>query len=156
MILKTLLLSLLFISINSFAAQTHGNGALEVFDNAGMQASPLWVQLWIGFMMLMFFSGLAFVKNHAISRWVVGGFIGGMVALLVMQKAFGIIPLSGLIALIHLIFWSAGLFQLLRHKPFLKQRSAFSIWSGLMTATLLFSFFFDIRDSIIYLQYLAH
>ena len=152
-----------FIAISIFALSSnigaieqliHGNGALEVFDSEGLKASPGWVQVWVYFMMLMFASGLVFVKRHNIARWLVGGFILGILTLIILQKGLGIVPLSGLIALMHLLFWSPGLFKLLKGRPFFNGVSPISIWSGLMTMTILFSFIFDLRDAAIYLHHL--
>jgi len=136
---------------------SHGNGALEIFDAQGVAASPLWVQIWIIFMMAMFVAGLAFIKNHVAARWVVGGVVIGLICSKVVTTAFGLPMLSGYIALIHLIFWSPGLYLLLSRRPFNDSNNsrAFRIWSATMVATIVFSFIFDIRDAAIYLHYLA-
>lgn len=151
----TLALTLcLTISVASAADYGHGHGALQIFDAKGFEQTPLWVRIWVVFMMLSFVSGLLFVKNHTIARWVVGGMFAGMLVGTLSGSFFGITMLSGYIALIHLVFWSPALYQLLSKRPFLGSRSAFSIWSGVMTAVILFSFVFDIRDAYIYLQHI--
>jgi len=140
---------------------THGHGALEVFDIKGMLATPLWVQLWIMFMMSMFITSACFIKTHSVARWVLSGFALGMICLSVLQFGLKIQPLSGLVALIHLIFWSPGLYQLLKTRPFCSglipfTASPFIAWSGVMTLTILFSFIFDIKDAAIYLHFLIN
>ena len=135
---------------------TKGHGALEVFDSEGMAASPTWVKLWIAFMAATFFAGLFFVRNHPIARWVVGGFVVGFIITSLAPK-LGFIVLSGFIACIHIICWSPALYQLLTKHPFLASgdmRSAFTIWSGVMTFVILFSFIFDFRDAYIYLAHI--
>lgn len=131
----------------------HGHQALQIFDDKGMAAAPTWVKIWIGFMALSFFSGILFIKNHSIARWVVGGFVIGLIASKLITTQLGLQPLSGLIALYHLIFWTPALILLLKHRPFLNNRSAFGIWSGVMTFVILFSFIFDLRDAAIYLHH---
>lgn len=155
-ILAAIAMLCLGTAVNVFAQTelAHGNGALELFDSEGQANSPRWVMMWIMFMAATFFVGVFFVKNHPIARWVVGGFVAGIVCLVVLERGFGFPPISGYIATIHLIFWSPGLYQLLSKRPFLEEPSAFSIWSGVMTLVILFSFVFDIRDSFIYLRHI--
>jgi len=55
----------------------------------------------------------------------------------------------------HVIFWTPGLVMLLRKRTFLKEKSLYGVWTGLMTGVIVFSFIFDIRDSVIYLDHMA-
>ncbi|MEM9669294.1 MAG: hypothetical protein AAF950_10255 [Pseudomonadota bacterium] len=134
---------------------THGNGALELFDNEGVANSPAWVRAWVFIMLGAFALGLLFVWKRLEARVVVGGFILGIVSMILLQSAFGIPPLSGFIALMHLIFWTPGLILLLQRRTFLSERSLYGAWTGLMTFVILFSFVFDIRDAAIYLDHIA-
>jgi len=131
-----------------------GSGALEIFDFDSMENVPQWVQVWMNIMMLSFVAGLLFVWKHVIARWVVAGFILGVVVGIGIAPQLGILPLSGFIALIHLIFWSPALYQLLTKRPFMGELSAYSVWTGIITAVILFSFIFDIRDAVIYLGHI--
>lgn len=134
-----------------------GHGALEVFDGEGISAAPLWVKVWVGFMMLMFASGLIFVKSHAEARWASGGFLAGAVSGGYIFAALGLPFLSGALAIVHLLFWSPALFLLLSRRPFLNEEKSmpFRIWAALMTATIIFSFIFDIRDAYIYISHFS-
>ena len=142
------------VSVFGQTEYAHGNGALELFDSEGMAASPLWVRVWVMFMLTCFAASLLFVAKHSIARWVAGCFVLGMVVLTLLTKGLGVPNLSGFIACIHLLFWSPALYKLVSERPFMGPRSAFSIWSGLMTAVIVFSFVFDIRDAIIYIRHL--
>lgn len=147
-------LTITFSDIVLAADYEHGHRALQIFDREGMGNAPTWVMIWIVFMMATFLSGLLFVWKQPIARWVVGGLFAGMAASAIATGVFGIPPLSGFIALMHLVFWSPGLYQLLTKRPFMKVTSAFSIWSAVMTFVILFSFIFDIRDTSLYLMHL--
>ena len=132
----------------------HGNQAMQLFDKEGFENSPQWVQVWVGLMMASFIVGLFFVKNHIIARWVLGGMFAGMIFGAVAGTVFGVPNYSGFIALVHVIFWTPALYQLLSKHPFLGPGSAFSIWSGVITFVIFFSFIFDIRDAVIYLNHI--
>ncbi len=145
-----ILLALPFVS----SAQTdyeHGHQAMQLFDSEGFEKAPSWVQYWIYFMMASFASSLFFVKNHVEARWVAGGFLVGAALMMIAGRVFGLPMLSGLIALMHIVGWTPALVVLLKRRPFLQGVSAFSIWSGVMTFVILFSFVFDIRDAAIFL-----
>ena len=152
-------LALLSLLVSSYAwatDYTKGHEALQIFDSEGMRLAPTWVKIWVGFMALSFVSGLLFVKQHSIARWVVGGFVFGFI-LTSIAPLFNIVVLSGLIALIHIVCWSPGLYRLLSSRPFLtgeQKQTAFSIWCGVITLVIVFSFVFDIRDSAIYLGHI--
>ncbi|MGI9308728.1 MAG: hypothetical protein ACR2P6_05670, partial [Gammaproteobacteria bacterium] len=60
----------------------------------------------------------------------------------------------GLFSLVHLICWSPALYVLLTRRPFLQERSLFTIWSGAITFCIIFSFVFDIPDAAIYLDHM--
>lgn len=133
----------------------HGNGALEIFDGEGLSNSPTWVKVWVFIMLATFASGLLFIWKRAEARLAVGGFLLGMGALSVLTGPLGLLPFSGLIAAVHIVFWSPALIALLSRRTFLKERSLYGFWTGLMTVVILFSFVFDIRDAFIYFRHIA-
>lgn len=152
--LQALALAALLFPVSLVAQETleHGHGAMQVFDKEGMANTPKWVMVWIGFMALTFLTGSIFVKNHKEARWVVGAFVSGMIVSSLLSAVLDIPPLSGYIALMHIVFWTPALIVLLKRRPFLARPvSIFSIWSGLITFVILFSFIFDIRDAAIFL-----
>lgn len=145
----------LILSTGTLSAEEieHGHQAMQIFDKQGFDNSPQWVQIWLACMMASFLAGLFFLKNHVIARWVVGGFFAGMAFGAIAGNVFGMPNYSGFIALVHLFFWTPALYQLLTKRPFFEKRSAFTIWSGVITAVICFSFIFDIRDAFIYLTH---
>ena len=98
-----------------------------------------------------FLASVFFIRRHSEARWVFGAFVTGAVVSIVSTRVFGIPLLSGYIALIHVVCWTPALIVLLTRRPFLKDKSVFAKWSGLMTFVIIFSFVFDIRDAAIFL-----
>lgn len=133
---------------------SHGNGALELFDAEGQANAPAWVKVWLPIMLGTFVASLVFVWKRVEARWVAGGVIAGFVTMGVLVGAFGVPQLSGFIAVIHLVFWTPALIVLLRRRTFLKERSIYAGWTGLVTFVILFSFVFDIRDAAIYADHM--
>lgn len=146
--------ALLAFTLPAFAQDiAHGNGALELFDAEGMAASPAWVRYWIMVMMATFVIGIVFAIRQVQARWVMAWIASGFVTMGILTRGFGWPELSGFIALLHLLFWTPALIILLRNRTFLKDRSLFGYWTGLITFVILFSFIFDIRDAAIYLDH---
>ena len=150
----TVLTIALFSNFAFAESYEHGHGALQIFDSEGMANAPAWVMTWVYFMGSCFLIGLLFVKNHQIARWVVGGFLLGLIFAMGIAPVLEWPALSGFIALCHVIFWSPALYLLLTRKPFLLERSAYSAWTGVITLVIIFSFLFDIRDAFIYMRHL--
>ena len=151
----TILLSLCGVSVaQEGELYTPGHGALQVFDEQGWQATPQWVQVWIGIMAMSFLAGILFLKNHIPARWLIGGFVAGILFSKIAFSVFDLLPLSGLVALVHIVFWSPGLYKLVKEHAFLGPLSAYSVWAGWITFVVLFSFFFDMRDAAIYLNHM--
>ncbi len=146
----------LILSTAALAATGYESGhtALEVWDAEGQANAPQWVRTWLVIMITSFALGLLFVWKRVEARWVVGGLITTILMIRFGIPAMGIVKLSGLVALVHLICWSPALYLLIKNRPFMKERSLYALWSGLITAVILFSFIFDIRDAAIYLDHM--
>lgn len=132
-----------------------GHHALQIFDAAGMEATPDWVIAWIAFATLCFAAGLFFVRGHRIARWVVGGYITGFAAL-VASSIFDsdVFRLAGFNALVHVIFWTPSLYHLMSERPFAAAPpTAFSIWSGVISGVMLFSYVFDVPYALTFLRH---
>jgi threonine/homoserine efflux transporter RhtA len=144
------------VSIEPALAQPYESGhqPLELWDNAARSNMPQWVSIWLTIMMSTFVFGIFFVRRHVEARWVVGGFIGMILLTVATGKVFGLLPLSGLFSVVHLICWSPALYILLRRRPFLQALSPYTVWSGAITACIIFSFVFDIPDAAIYLDHM--
>lgn len=150
------LIGLLTISASSAIAQeyTSGHGALSIWDEAAQANMPQWIKFWLMFMTAVFLCGVLFIKSKAEARWLIGGVVLGLLFSKFIIPQLGIVKLSGLVALLHLVFWSPALYFLLKNRPFLQPLSPYVVWSGLATGCILFSFIFDIRDAFIYLNHI--
>lgn len=147
-------LSALF-ALPALAAYEHGPGALQIWDAEGQANAAAWVKLWLAFMAAAMLSGVFFVWKHSEARWVVAGVVLGLLITKFVIPALSIINLSGLVGLVHVLCWSPALYLLLKNRPFGKGFSPYAVWTGVVTAVILFSFIFDIRDAAIYLHHLA-
>lgn len=135
-----------------------GHGALEDFSGEGFAASPQWVQIWVMFMVATFAVGLLFFAwRRPVARWAAGGFIASGLFATFAVPALGLPPLSGSIAIAHLIFWTPALVLLLKNRPFANasEGTAFRLWAGVMTGVILVSFVFDIRDAVTYVSHIS-
>ena len=82
-----------------------GHGALEIWNAEGRANAPEWVQTWLRIMGATFVVGLFFVWHRVEARWVVGGVLLGLLVSRSLATYTDVVMLSGLVALIHLIFW---------------------------------------------------
>ena len=151
-----LLIALLGVAFAASAqAYEPGHLALEVWNDEGRASAPGWVKIWLRIMAISFLTGLVFVFHKVEARVVLGGLFIGLMFSRGLGAVTDVVMLSGLVALIHVIFWSPGLYMLLTRRPFLKERSFYAAWSGLITLVILFSFIFDIRDAAIYIDHVT-
>ena len=142
-------------AIGAESNYAHGHTALDVFDADGFKETPIWVQVWVGFMGATFAAGLFFVWKHTLARWAVGGFIASMAS---GQFTFALLDLpflAGSISIMHIACWTPALILMLIKRPFFNQKESmkFRIWSGIMTGVIVFSFLFDVKDALIYINH---
>ena len=143
-----------------FAAESQyatGHGALNVFNGEGFLSTPTWVQGWLVLLLGTFIVGFYFSWKHPLARWAVVGLILSMTMGHTVFELLNLPFLGGSIAIMHIVCWSPTLLVLLLKRPFLNENEklSFRIWSSLMVSVLMFSFFFDIRDAIIYINHFS-
>lgn len=131
-----------------------GHQALEVWNAEAMTNSPQAVKVWLSIMLVSFALGLLFVWKKVEARWAVGGFVLGLLVTKYVLPMTGLVIFSGLVALVHLIFWTPALVILLKKRRFLKEHSLYAYWCGLITLVIIISFVFDLRDAAIYLAHM--
>lgn len=137
---------------------TSGYGPLNVFDQAGFMSTPLWVKIWLAFLILTFLTGLfVFAWRKPIARWAGGGFVVSALAGEPIFAALGLPMLSGSISIMHVLCWTPALVLLLMKRPFLNPEEGrwYRLWSAVMTGVILFSFIFDIPEGLIYIRHFS-
>ncbi len=137
---------------------TKGPGALQVFDLEGLAATPLWIKLWLAVLVSTFLVGLfVFAWRRPIARGAAGGFLVSLATGHLVFGALDLPMLGGAIGLWHVVCWTPALVLLLWKRPFFDPAEGrwFRIWSGVMTAVIVISFVFDIRDAAIYIGHFS-
>jgi len=145
------------IALASESQYVTGHGALNIFNAEGFQSTPTWVQTWLILLIGTFIAGFYFSLKHALARWASVGFICSMTMGHTVFELLNLPFLGGSIAIMHLLCWSPALVALAMKRPFLNtnEMTSFRIWSGLMLSVLIFSFVFDIRDALIYINHVS-
>lgn len=124
---------------------------LEFFRTFQEQAQDLpdWVNLWMNWMGLVYFSGFLFIFH----KWGARLAVGMMLFLNVPASAY-ITDVTGnidWIALVHLILWPPVLYYLLTRDVFgadAKPKSLYGVWAITMSATMAISIAFDAVDFV--------
>lgn len=113
---------------------------------AQMDALPLWVRLWTGWMMAVFFFAAAFVRHDAAARVVLGAFLLTMV---VGMGLFAAARDVRVIAAAHLIVWTpllAYLYKARSKDPSFALRSLKGAWLASLMLTMSVSLALDLRE----------
>ena len=133
-----------------------GAGALEQFDAEARAAVPPALKAWLLLLLGTFAVSLIFAWKKVEARWALGGLVAAMVAGPPVFNALGWPMLGGGIALWHLVCWTPVLVVLLLKRPFMNKTEGkpYRIWTAMLVAVIVISFFFDIRDAWIYIQHI--
>ena len=117
-----------------------------------METVPKAVQYWMNWMLIIFFASLAFVYKYKAARYVLGAF------LLTIPIGFLLFHLTGnihLLGIAHVFVW-APLLAFLYKSEFksgaVNLKSVYGIWLQLLSATIVISLLFDIRDIVLVLM----
>lgn len=115
-------------------------------------SAPVWVQIWIGFMFVVFGAGLVLAWKHRAAWWMVGAFVGSHLASGLEILLLGPERLTvGLIAINHCVFWTPAAVAFYRRTRGTRVASVFGLWRWLVLATAAFSLIFDYRDAVLLL-----
>lgn len=124
---------------------------LDFFREFQAQAQDLpdWVNMWMNWMGLVFFTGVFFIFH----KWGARLALGMMLFLNVPASAF-VTDLTGnidWISVVHLVLWTPVLYYLLTRDvlgPNANRRSVYGVWAIVMSATMATSLGFDTWDTI--------
>lgn len=117
---------------------------------AGVEASPLWVQIWVNFMGLIVFwlaAFFSFVRVEA--RWTLAATIGAVIVMLVLISHLGY---GRHLGLGHVIFWTPLAIYLWKRRELWNVRGSWSgKWIAALFATISISLVIDYVDVARYL-----
>jgi len=119
--------------------------------NAQMAILPGPVQLWMNWMMAVFIASIFFAWKHKLARIVLGVFLLTIPVGLLVFKVSDNIHLLGIA---HFLLWAPLLVVIWKEKLANKLdfKRPFGIWILLLSATIVISLLFDIRDIILVLM----
>jgi len=109
-----------------------------------MLTFPIWVQAWIGWMMVVNLAAVLFL-GRVQARWVLAAFAGAAV---LMEILFAVNGFNRLLGLGHVVFWTPLVVYLARQRPRLEPGSAFRAWITVVLATNSLSLLVDYVDVI--------
>jgi hypothetical protein len=108
---------------------------------------PLWLQAWIGWMLIVNSASILFLR-HTEARWVLGAWIGSFVF---MSALFELNGFNRLLGLSHVLWWTPLLIYLMRRLPGLDGSAAFARWLRTLMVTNALSLVVDYTDVVRYL-----
>lgn len=138
-----------------FSHASYASLALEEWNMTTRIALPLYLKVWLGAMLMTHLLSIAFIKKYNAARWVLGCFIGSHILVFGAEHSDSLVLLGGMVSASHIIFWPPALLAIYLYRTQLKNSRAYAAW---VVAILFFysvSLIFDIRDTAIFLNYLA-
>ncbi len=109
-------------------------------------AQPMWLQAWIGWMVVLNTMSLAFLGERP-GRLTAIAWLGNIAT---MSALFAVVGYVRLLGLSHIIWWTPLLILLWRQRPW-PPSGAFGLWLRLLFATNLISLVVDYLDVARYL-----
>lgn len=123
--------------------------ATEVELQAYAASLPLWVNVWRGWMFLVFGLGILFVFHKVEARWLALTMVVSIFAYNLVAMAVGV---GRLPSVAFLLFWSPLALYLLRRRamPVAEGRfdRAYAVWLRVTIVTLLISLAFDVYNVV--------
>lgn len=116
-----------------------------------MNALPLWVRLWTGWMMAVFFSSAFFCRREEAARVTLGAFLLTMGVAMALFQATGTVKM---IAAAHLLVWTpllGYLAKLRQSRPSHGAGRPLAIWLALLIGTIGISLMFDAREVVLFI-----
>ncbi len=108
---------------------------------------PLWLQLWIGWLVVINFVGLIYWRRTE-ARWIVGTMLINVVLMNLLFFEFGYTRILGLS---HVICWTPLLVYLWSRRSEIDPATHYGKYLGLLFATNLLSLLVDYVDVVRYL-----
>ena len=114
---------------------------MTLLDHIAQQ--PLWLQVWINWMVLINLSAVFFIWTRVEPRWVLFAFFGSTLTMNILYALYGYEKILGLA---HLIFWTPLLIYLFARRHLIGRQGAGAIYLALLFGTNLTSLVVDVMD----------
>ena len=116
--------------------------------NAQNELLPMWVQVWMNWMIIIFMISVFFVRRHKEARFALAAMILTVPTVLGLFALFGKVHLFGIA---HFLLWlplAVFIVNQWRSPENVKYRtlSPYTVWVSLLMVTISVSILFDVRD----------
>lgn len=108
-----------------------------------LQQEPIWLQIWINWLVLINLGGIVFVWSRVEPRWVVIAFLCSATF---MNYLFGIHGYQRILGSAHIIFWTPLLVYLFLRRNEIGRYGVSALYLGVVFATDLISLMIDFAD----------
>lgn len=108
-----------------------------------IQQEPLWVQVWINWMVFINLAGLAFVRARVEPRWVVAAFL---CSAMFMSYLFEIHGFQRILGAAHIVFWTPLLIYLFLRRGEIGRKGVTAVYLHTLFATNAISLIIDVID----------
>ncbi len=117
--------------------------------SAAIMAQPLWLQAWVGWMVLVNFGGAVVFIKRPEAKWVLAAIIS---AALFMEYLFGQFGYQRILGLAHVVFWTPLMIYLWARRSQWALSSLSGKWLAVVFVTDLTSLVIDYIDVVRYLM----
>lgn len=108
----------------------------------GLMAEPVWLKIWVGWMILINSLSILFVKNIE-ARWVLAAWVANGIFMAWLAEQVGYVRLLGLS---HIIFWTPLVTYLVLRWPRLELSKLYGRWIAVLVTTNSISLVIDVVD----------
>ena len=116
--------------------------------NAAIMAQPLWLQIWVGWMVAVNVIGGFLFLGRAEAKWILLAMLGNVI---LMNMLFGQFGYQRILGLAHVIFWTPLLVYLWRRRAHWDFSALSGKWLAALFTTNLISLIIDYADVARYL-----
>jgi hypothetical protein len=113
----------------------------------GLLETPIWLQIWVGWLVVVNSSAVFFLR-HGAARWVLAAWIGNAIFMMALAEINGF---NRLLGLSHVVFWTPLLVYLYRRRAIIKVDNFVGRWLAALFASNLLSLVIDYVDVFRYL-----
>ena len=117
--------------------------------NAAIMAQPLWLQIWVGWMVVINIVGGLFFLKRPEAKWILLAMLGNIIF---MNGLFAAFEYQRILGLAHIVFWTPLLIYLWRRRTHWNLSANSGKWLVVLFMTNLISLIIDYADVARYLM----